>query len=377
MIVFGTRPEAIKMASLVKKFQKHGDKFDVKVCITAQHREMLDQVLEFFEITPHFDLNIMKPNQDLFDITSNIMNGLRNVFSDFRPDYILVHGDTTTTLAASIAAYYMKIGVLHIEAGLRTGDIYSTWPEEANRRLTTQLAAYHFAPTELSRKNLIAENIPETNIVVTGNTVIDTLFYALETIKKKPELERKILAGIKLHTEIDEKRIILVTGHRRENFGEKFTNIFHALKKIAEKHDDVVIIYPVHLNPNVKKPAFDILSGVNNICLIEPLPYIDFIYLMSLSHLIITDSGGIQEEAPSLGKPVLVTRETTERPEASEAGVVRIIGTNTDNIIDICDELLDHKESYDKMSKASNPYGDGKSAQRIVSFLREVLDEKK
>ena len=371
LIVFGTRPEAIKMAPLVKEFQKHSDSFETKVCVTAQHREMLDQVLDLFEIVPDYDLDIMKPEQDLYDVTSNVLLGMKSVLADFKPDVVFVHGDTSTTFAASLAAFYQQIRVAHIEAGLRTGDIYSPWPEEANRQLTTQITAYHFAPTSTSRENLLKENVNEKNIVVTGNTVIDALFLALEKIKSNKQLETKIIQHISTldYQFKNDKKIILVTGHRRENHGQGFINICSALKKIALTNPDIDIVYPVHLNPNVQKPVKELLSNVKNIHLIEPLQYEQFIYMMDKSYFIITDSGGVQEEAPSLGKPVLVMRDTTERPEALEAGTVKLVGTNAELIIKEAQELIDNKKAYEKMSKAHNPYGDGIACKNIVNFL--------
>ena len=330
LIVFGTRPEAIKMAPLVKEFQKHADSFETKVCVTAQHREMLDQVLDLFDITPDYDLDIMKPGQDLYDVTSNVLLGLKPVLMEFQPDVVFVHGDTSTTFAASLAAFYQQIKVAHIEAGLRTGDIYSPWPEEANRQLTTQITAYHFAPTSTSRDNLLKENVSNESIVITGNTVIDALFLALDKIKSSNELQNKIHQSLVTnhYTPQDDRKIILVTGHRRENHGQGFINICTALKEIALNNPEIDIVYPVHLNPNVQKPVKELLSNVANIHLIKPLQYEQFIYLMDRSYFIITDSGGVQEEAPSLGKPVLVMRDTTERPEALAAGTVKLVGTN-------------------------------------------------
>ncbi|MBA3025024.1 MAG: UDP-N-acetylglucosamine 2-epimerase (non-hydrolyzing) [Sulfurimonas sp.] len=371
LIVFGTRPEAIKMAPLVKEFQKHTDIFETKVCVTAQHREMLDQVLEMFEIIPEYDLNLMKPGQDLYDITANVLLGMKDVLSSFQPDVVLVHGDTTTTSATSLAAFYQKIKVGHVEAGLRTGDIYSPWPEEANRQITGVLANYHFAPTTTSRDNLLRENKNQTGILVTGNTVIDALFLALEKIENSVELKNSIIESINTQYKINEtKKLILVTGHRRENFGQGFVNICEALKTLALNNPNIDIVYPVHLNPNVQKPVKDLLSNVSNIYLIEPLQYETFLYLMSKSYFIITDSGGVQEEAPSLGKPVLVMRDTTERPEALEAGTVKLVGTNSEMIIKEAQRLLDDALEYEKMSKAHNPYGDGKACEKIVRFLK-------
>jgi len=372
LIVFGTRPEAIKMAPLVKEFEKYQNDFDLKVCVTAQHREMLDQVLDIFEIEPDYDLDIMSPGQDLYDVTSNVLLGIKQVLSEFNPDIVLVHGDTTTTSATSLAAFYQRVAIGHVEAGLRTGNLYSPWPEEANRQITGVLANYHFAPTETSKNNLILENKSEDNIVVTGNTVIDALFLALEKINESKELKQRIDSGFATYNlQLDTlKKIILVTGHRRENFGQGFIDICEALKKLALRNSEIDIIYPVHLNPNVQRPVKEILLGVSNVHLIDPLEYQSFIYLMSKSHFIITDSGGVQEEAPSLGKPVLVMRDTTERPEAIEAGTVKLVGTNSDKIIKEAQKLLDDQEEYEKMSQAHNPYGDGKASQRIVNFLK-------
>ena len=375
LLVFGTRPEAIKMAPLVKILQED-DYFETKVCVTAQHREMLDQVLDIFDIKPEYDLNLMKPGQDLYDITANVLLGLKGVLNEFKPNIVLVHGDTTTTFAVSLAAFYQKIKVGHVEAGLRTGNIYSPWPEEANRQITGVLANYHFAPTTTSRDNLLKENKNPLDIAVTGNTVIDALFLALEKIENNQELKGKIINSINKQYKLQEnKRIILVTGHRRENHGQGFINICKALKSIALNNKDVDIVYPVHLNPNVQRPVKEILSNVENIHLIEPLQYESFIYIMSKSYFIITDSGGVQEEAPSLGKPVLVMRDTTERPEALKEGTVKLVGTNTELIIQEAQKLLDDTIAYEKMSKAHNPYGDGKACQKIVNFLKEKESE--
>ena len=373
LLVFGTRPEAIKMAPLVKAFQAQKQAFETKVCVTAQHREMLDQVLSLFEIETDFDLNVMQPNQDLYDITSNILKGMKAVFQTYRPDFIFVHGDTTTTFAVSLAAFYEKILVGHIEAGLRTGNLYSPWPEEANRKLTSQLTCYHFAPTAQSQDNLLKENVAPDKIVVTGNTVIDAL------LLMKNKLETDILFREKVHQSIKQKgfdpeeaEFILVTGHRRENFGQGFIDICTALKTIALERPNINIVYPVHLNPNVRKPVNELLTGVKNVYLIEPLEYEAFIYLMSLSKLIITDSGGVQEEAPSLGKPVLVMRDTTERPEAVDAGTVKLVGTNAQRIISETNNLLDNQQAYEIMTKAHNPYGDGKACERIINFMKGI-----
>ena len=375
LLVFGTRPEAIKMAPLVKAFEQESS-IDSKVCVTAQHREMLDQVLDMFDIKPDYDLNIMKPGQDLFDVTSNVLLGLKDVLNDFNPDVVLVHGDTTTTSSASLAAFYNKIKVGHVEAGLRTGDLYSPWPEEANRQITGVLANYHFAPTTTSENNLVKENKNPENIIVVGNTVIDALFMIVEKIENNIEFKNTIENSINSQYELKEdKKIILVTGHRRENFGDGFINICEALKAIATNNPDVDIVYPVHLNPNVQKPVKEILSKTPNVYLIDPLQYEQFIYMMNKSYFIITDSGGVQEEAPSLGKPVLVMRDTTERPEAVEAGTVKLVGTNKETIITEAQKLLENQEEYNKMSKAHNPYGDGKACERIVEFIEQVKNK--
>ncbi|BCD60574.1 UDP-N-acetylglucosamine 2-epimerase (non-hydrolysing) [Nitratiruptor sp. YY08-14] len=372
LVVFGTRPEAIKMAPVVKALQSQKS-FTTKVCVTAQHRQMLDQVLKLFEIAPEYDLNIMKSGQDLYDVTSNVLFGLKNVLSDFQPDIVLVHGDTTTTFAASLAAFYQKIRVGHVEAGLRTYNLYTPWPEEANRELTGVLATYHFAPTKSAKENLIRENRDPKSIIVTGNTVIDALFLVLKKIENDKNLQNKIIDAINRQYKLqDNKKIILVTGHRRENFGEGFKNICEALKTIALQNPDVDIVYPVHLNPNVQKPVKEILSNTPNIHLIEPLTYEEFVYFMDRSYFIITDSGGIQEEAPSLGKPVLVMRETTERPEAVAAGTVKLVGTDKEKIVKEAQKLIEKKQEYEKMAKAHNPYGDGGASERIKEFLIEA-----
>jgi len=372
LLVFGTRPEAIKMAPLVKAFEKE-ETIKLKVCVTAQHREMLDQVLEIFDIKPDYDLNIMKSGQDLYDITSRVLLGMKDVLNSFQPDIVLVHGDTTTTSTTSLAAFYQKIKVGHVEAGLRTGDMYSPWPEEANRQITGVLANYHFVPTKASKENLLKENKDSSTILVTGNTVIDALFLALDKIEKEKDLKEKIIKKINSQYRISEyQKIILVTGHRRENFGEGFINICEALKEIAVNNPHVDIVYPVHLNPNVQKPVKDILSDVSNVFLIEPLEYESFIYLMNKAYFIITDSGGVQEEAPSLGKPVLVMRDTTERPEAIEVGTVKLVGTNKETIVKETNKLLIYSSEYEKMSKAHNPYGDGKACQKIVEFIKSI-----
>lgn len=370
LLVFGTRPEAIKMAPLAIALKALNEEFETKVCVTGQHREMLDQVLSLFELEPDFDLNLMKPGQTLADITSGVLKGLNEVFDTWLPDVILVHGDTATTFAASLAAYYHKVQVCHVEAGLRTGDIYSPWPEEANRQLTSVLTQYHFAPTQNSYDNLIKENIDATNIVITGNTVID----ALLTVKEKVETDQEMQARFAQQFDFLDasKKLILVTGHRRENFGQGFEDICLALANIAQKNPEVQIVYPVHLNPNVQKPVNELLSGIDNIKLIEPQDYLPFVYLMNKSYLILTDSGGIQEEAPSLGKPVLVMRDTTERPEAVSAGTVKLVGTDPVVIEDSVMELLENENLYKKMTEAHNPYGDGTACQQIINFLKNV-----
>lgn len=371
LLVFGTRPEAIKMAPLVKAFQEQNKLFKTKICVTGQHREMLDQVLYLFEINADFDLDIMRPNQDLYDITGNILQGMKGVFSIYRPDIVFVHGDTTTTFAVSLAAFYEKIEVAHIEAGLRTNNIYSPWPEEANRKLTSQLTTYHFTPTKQSQDNLLSENIAPDKIIVTGNTVIDALLLMLNKLHINVTFREQVKKSI-LEKGFDPEasEFVLVTGHRRENFGQGIVNICSALKKIALDRPNINIVYPVHLNPNVFKPVNDLLGNVKNVYLIEPLQYEAFIYLMSLSKLIITDSGGVQEEAPSLGKPVLVMRDTTERPEAVSAGTVKLVGTNIQGIVSATNELLDNTLVYESMAKAHNPYGDGKACERIISFMK-------
>ena len=363
LIVFGTRPEAIKMAPVVKAF-KETKNFETRVCVTAQHREMLDQVLEFFDITTDYDLDLMKPNQNLYNLTGEIINGLKPVLEELKPDFVFVHGDTTTTMAASIAGFYSGAKVCHVEAGLRTHNKYAPFPEEINRQLTSRIADFHFAPTKQSKQNLLDENVNEESILVTGNTVIDALLDGVEKVKSVDNEQINMLKKIVN----SDKDFILVTGHRRENHGQGFLNICRALKVIAEQND-LQIIYPVHLNPNVQKPVNDILSDVENIDLIAPLAYEAFLWLMEKSKLIITDSGGVQEEAPSLGKPVLVMRETTERPEAVEAGTVILVGTNVEKIVSEANALLNDKEKYESMSKLHNPYGDGHASKRIVEFL--------
>lgn len=371
MLVFGTRPEAIKMAPLVKAFQASAD-FETTVCVTAQHREMLDQVLNLFDIVPEYDLNIMKPGQDLYDVTANILLGLKPIFEEAKPDIVLVHGDTATTLATSLAAYYQKIAVGHVEAGLRTHNVYSPWPEEGNRQVTGRLSTYHFTPTDESATNLLKENVDVANVIVTGNTVIDALLTVISKIESDKVLDQSLEAFIskKGYCVSRTKKLILVTGHRRENFGQGFLNICEGLKALAREYPDVDIVYPVHLNPNVQKPVNEILSDVDNVYLIPPLDYEPFVYLMYKSYFILTDSGGIQEEAPSLGKPVLVMRDTTERPEALKAGTVKLVGTDKEKIIAECKVLLDDEEAYKVMSKSHNPYGDGKACERIVSYLK-------
>jgi UDP-N-acetylglucosamine 2-epimerase (non-hydrolysing) len=366
LIVFGTRPEAIKMCPLVHALEAD-NRFNSKVCVSAQHREMLDQVLELFEIKPDFDLNTMKPGQTLNDVTSSILLGLKVILEDFKPDLVLVHGDTATTFAVSLAAYYQQIMVGHVEAGLRTGNIYSPWPEEANRKLTSVISSFHFAPTEVARDNLIKEGVSESKIIVTGNTVIDALFW----VRKKMHMDRSLSEGLALKFDyLDQnKRLILVTGHRRESFGSGFERICEALRQITEMHPQVQILYPVHLNPNVQEPVNRLLVGTDNVFLIEPQQYLAFCYLMNRASIILTDSGGIQEEAPSIGKPVLVMRETTERPEAVDAGTVKLVGTDVKTIVDEVTELLTSSANYQKMSMAHNPYGDGLACERIIDFL--------
>ena len=368
LIIFGTRPEAIKMAPLVKEFRKSNNEFDTRVCVTAQHREMLDQVLDFFSIVPDYDLNIMKPNQNLYELTADIVKSMKVVLEEFKPDFVYVHGDTTTTLAASIASFYSGAKVCHVEAGLRTHDKWSPFPEEINRQVTSRIADYHFAPTEASKQNLLNENVSSENILVTGNTVIDALLDSsvrVQTLETSEILKMKSLVDAS-------KRLLLVTGHRRENHGDGFIRICEALKEVAESNKDVQIIYPVHLNPNVQKPVHHILSNVENIKLITPLSYPAFVWLMNQSFLIITDSGGVQEEAPSLGKPVLVMRDTTERPEAVDVGTVILVGTNKEKIISETNRLLRDNSRYHEMSSLHNPYGDGLACHRIVNFIRGI-----
>ena len=375
MLVFGTRPEAIKMAPLVKEFQKHPDKFETIVCVTGQHREMLDQVLEIFDIEPDYDLNIMKQGQDLYDVTARVLTGMRDVFKECRPDIVLVHGDTTTSTAAALAAFYQQIPVGHVEAGLRTHDIYSPWPEEMNRQITGRIATYNFAPTALSRQNLLREGIAEESITVTGNTVIDALYWVVGKMKNDIELSSGLedllkKAGYDVSRLADGRKLVLITGHRRENFGDGFISMCTAIKDLTVKYPGVDFVYPMHLNPNVRKPIHEVfgedLTCLDNIFFIEPLEYLSFVYLMEKASIVLTDSGGIQEEAPGLGKPVLVMRDTTERPEALEAGTVKLVGTDYNKIVNEVSILLDNPAEYEQMSKAVNPYGDGMACERIV-----------
>ena len=376
MLVFGTRPEAIKMAPLVKEFQRHPDKFQTIVCVTGQHRQMLDQVLEIFDITPDYDLNIMKQGQDLYDVTARVLTGMRDVLTKAKPDVVLVHGDTTTSTAAALAAFYQQIPVGHVEAGLRTHNIYSPWPEEMNRQITGRIATYHFAPTPLSRQNLISEGIDSEKITVTGNTVIDALYMVIDKIKHDSGLDDKLKtelqsAGYDVDRLGNGKKMVLITGHRRENFGDGFISMCRAIKTLTEKYPDVDFVYPMHLNPNVRRPIHEVfgedLTGLGNMFFIEPLEYLSFVYLMEKSTIVLTDSGGIQEEAPGLGKPVLVMRDTTER---LEAGTVKLVGTDYDKIIDEVSMLLDDHDHYEAMSKAVNPYGDGKACERIIGQFK-------
>ena len=378
MLVFGTRPEAIKMAPLVKEFQKYPEEFKTIVCVTGQHREMLDQVLHIFEITPEYDLNIMKQGQDLYDVTARVLTGMRDVLKEVQPDIVLVHGDTTTSTASALAAFYQQIPVGHVEAGLRTHNIYSPWPEEMNRLITGRIASYHFSPTPLSRQNLLDEGVKESFIAVTGNTVIDALYIVVDKIKNDKKLGEELegvlqASGYDINRLQDGKKLVLITGHRRENFGDGFISMCKAIQTLTKQYPDVDFVYPMHLNPNVRKPIHEVfgedLSNLGNMFFIEPLEYLSFVYLMEKSTIVLTDSGGIQEEAPGLGKPVLVMRDTTERPEALKAGTVRLVGTNYDKIVDEVSALLDNEAYYEKMSKAVNPYGDGLACERIVSFL--------
>ena len=379
MLVFGTRPEAIKMAPLVKEFEKHADEFQTIVCVTGQHRQMLDQVLQLFDITPDYDLNIMKQGQDLYDVTARVLTGMRDVLKEAQPDVVLVHGDTTTSTAAALAAFYQQIPVGHVEAGLRTHNIYSPWPEEMNRQLTGRMATYNFAPTPLSKQNLLREAVAEESIVVTGNTVIDALYWVVNKIKTDAALNSELQnllaqAGYDVNRLSDGKKLVLITGHRRENFGDGFINMCTAIRDLTQKYPDVDFVYPMHLNPNVRKPIHEVfgedLSNLGNMFFIEPLEYLSFVYLMEKSTIVLTDSGGIQEEAPGLGKPVLVMRDTTERPEALEAGTVKLVGTDYNKIVSEVSLLLDDQTHYDAMSKAVNPYGDGLACGRIVETLK-------
>ena len=380
MLVFGTRPEAIKMAPLVKEFEKHPDEFDTIVCVTGQHREMLDQVLKIFDIKPNYDLNIMKQGQDLYDVTCRVLTGMRDVLKEVQPDVVLVHGDTTTSTASALAAFYQQIPVGHVEAGLRTRNIYSPWPEEMNRQITGRIATYNFSPTQLSRQNLLEERVDDEKITVTGNTVIDALYWVVEKIKNDKDLSMELQdillkAGYNTNRLNTGRRLVLITGHRRENFGDGFIHICNAIKTLTQNYPDVDFVYPMHLNPNVRKPIHEVfgedLSDLGNMFFIEPLEYLSFVYLMEKSSIVLTDSGGIQEEAPGLGKPVLVMRNTTERPEALDAGTVKLVGTDYDMIVNSVSTLLNNKEEYNKMSKAVNPYGDGKACGRIVDFIRK------
>lgn len=382
MLVFGTRPEAIKMAPLIKELQKYPDQFQTIVCVTGQHREMLDQVLHIFDIHPDYDLNIMKQGQDLYDVTARVLTGMREVLQDARPDLVLVHGDTTTSTAAALAAFYQQIPVGHIEAGLRTHNIYSPWPEEMNRQITGRIATWHFSPTSLSKKNLLSEGIEENRIIVTGNTVIDALYHVVSQIKNKDDLRQQLTnelerAGYKITrlSEQSNRKLVLITGHRRENFGEGFIAMCKAIKTLALKYPETDFVYPMHLNPNVRKPIQEVFGDTHlpNMFFIEPLEYLPFVYLMELSTIVLTDSGGIQEEAPGLGKPVLVMRDTTERPEALDAGTVKLVGTDFIRILEETSRLLESQVYYDQMSKAVNPYGDGLACQRIITQIRKIL----
>lgn len=379
LLVFGTRPEAIKMAPLVKEFQKYASDFETIVCVTGQHREMLDQVLAIFDIKPNYDLNIMKKGQDLYDVTARVLVGMRDVLTECQPDVVLVHGDTTTSTAAAIAAFYQQIPVGHVEAGLRTHNIYSPWPEEMNRQITGRIATYNFAPTPLSCENLLKEGVDDKRITVTGNTVIDALYWVVNKIKNDVVLNeelKQILAKVGYDTErlVDGRKLVLITGHRRENFGDGFINMCSAIRDLKNKYPEVDFVYPMHLNPNVREAIHEVfgkdLSNLGNMFFIEPLEYLSFIYLMEKATIVLTDSGGIQEEAPGLGKPVLVMRDTTERPEALSAGTVKLVGTNYDKIVNEVCTLLDNEMEYEKMSKAVNPYGDGLACSRIVNYLR-------
>ena len=394
MLVFGTRPEAIKVAPLVKAFQRHTDRFETIVCVTGQHREMLDQVLHLFEIKPDYDLNIMKPGQDLYDVTALVITGLRDVYKKTKPDVVFVHGDTTTSMAAALAAFYQQIPVAHIEAGLRTHNIYSPWPEEMNRQITSRISTFNLAPTPLSKENLLKEGVAESTITITGNTIIDALSLVIDKIKNDKALQSEIKCALLesglpsrmienlMSLQPNKRKLVLITGHRRENFGEGFNNMLNAIKTLAEKYPNVDFVYPMHLNPNVRKPIKEIFGVAadtkniddkpsnKNIYFIEPLEYLPFVYLMNQSTLVLTDSGGIQEEAPGLGKPVLVMRDTTERPEAVDAGTVKLVGTNYDLIVSETSRLLDNQDYYNSMAQANNPYGDGNACERIVEFIK-------
>lgn len=383
LLVFGTRPEAIKMAPLVNEFHKYSEDFKTIVCVTAQHRQMLDQVLQVFDLVPDIDMNIMQKGQDLYDITSRVLVGMREILRDVKPDMVFVHGDTTTSMAAALAAFYQQIPVAHIEAGLRTNNIYSPWPEEMNRQITGRIATYNFAPTSLSRENLLKENVDESKIIVTGNTVIDALHMVVKRIKDDKQLHNELEGHLKglgydVNRLVDGKRMVLITGHRRENFGEGFIHMCTAIKDLTKKYSDADFIYPMHLNPNVRKPIHEVfgkdLSNLGNMFFIEPLEYLEFVYLMDKSYLVLTDSGGIQEEAPGLSKPVLVMRNTTERPEAVTAGTVKLVGTDYVKIVTEVSRLFEDTEYYDKMSQAVNPYGDGRACNRIVSKLINILN---
>ena len=379
MLVFGTRPEAIKMAPLVKEFQKHQEDFQTIVCVTGQHREMLDQVLQIFDIKPDYDLNIMKQGQDLYDVTARVLTGMRDVLKEVQPDVVLVHGDTSTSTASALAAFYQQIPVGHVEAGLRTHNIYSPWPEEMNRLITGRIATFHFSPTPLSRQNLLDEGVKEDAITVTGNTVIDALYMVVDKIKNDQALDAEqekvlVAAGYDVNRLVDGKKLVLITGHRRENFGDGFISMCTSIKDLSRKYPDVDFVYPMHLNPNVRRPIHEVfgedLSSLGNMFFIGPLEYLSFVYLMEKSNLVLTDSGGIQEEAPGLGKPVLVMRDTTERPEALSAGTVKLVGTDYNKIFSEVSALLDDEAYYEKMSKAVNPYGDGLSSARIVNTFK-------
>lgn len=379
MLVFGTRPEAIKMAPLVKEFQRYAEEFDTVVCVSGQHRELLDQVLSIFDIVPDYDLHVMKQGQDLYDITSRVLLGMRDVLCESKPDVVLVHGDTTTSMAAALAAFYQQIPVGHVEAGLRTHNIYSPWPEEMNRLITGRIATYNFAPTQLSRQNLLNEAVKDDSIFVTGNTVIDALHWVVDKIREENTLSQSLAeelcrGGYDTSRLANGKKLVLITGHRRENFGEGFLQMCRAIKTLTERYPEVDFVYPMHLNPNVRKPIHEVfgekLDGLKNMFFIEPLEYLSFVFLMEKAHIVLTDSGGIQEEAPGLGKPVLVMRDTTERPEAVEAGTVRLVGTDYDAIVDNVSTLLDNQDVYNRMSQAVNPYGDGYACSRIVEALR-------